>query len=139
VLRGIAVRNGSIANFSDGVVFEAADGSIVEGLRVSGARPTAGGIGIIAHGIVRGNTLFAIPATAIIASGIITGNYVNNNGAGISAQLGSTVIGNTALNNTEQGIAADCPANLTDNTAVDNGINLRLNGNDCHSEDNLAP
>ncbi len=97
----------------------------MEGLRLSGLRPAAGGVGIDAHGIVRNNTLFAIPATGILASGIITGNYVNNSGTGIGAGVGSTVIGNTAVNNTEAGIAADCPSNVTDNTAVNNGVNLQ--------------
>jgi hypothetical protein len=49
------------------------------------------------------------------------------------------VIGNTATHNTEFGIVADCPSNLTDNTAVNNGTNLVLNGDGCHSEDNVAP
>ncbi len=42
-----------------GVLLEAADGSIVEGLRISG--PAAGGVGIDAHGIVKGDTLILDP------------------------------------------------------------------------------
>jgi len=88
---------------------------------------------------VRNNTLFAIPATGILASGIITGNYVNNSGTGIGAGVGSTVIGNTAVNNTEAGIAADCPSNVTDNTAVNNGVNLQLIFHGCNNTNNVAP
>jgi len=45
LLRGIAVRNGSIANFDVEVLLEAADGSIVEGLRLSGLRPLPAALG----------------------------------------------------------------------------------------------
>jgi prepilin-type processing-associated H-X9-DG protein len=66
-LRGIAVRNGSISNFGEGVNLAFADGSIVEGLRVSGP-PAFGGIGIIAQGIIKGNTAVSIAATGILAT-----------------------------------------------------------------------
>jgi len=138
-LRGIAVRNGSISNFAVEVLLEAADGSIVEGLRLSGLRPAAGGVGIDAHGVVRGNTLISIPATGILASGIITDNYISDSGAGIGAGAGSTVIGNTAVNNAKAGIAANCPSNVTNNTAVNNGVNLQLIFEGCNSTDNVAP
>jgi hypothetical protein len=70
----------------------------------------------------------------------VTGNYAaGNRFIGIEVGQGSTVIGNTA-NGNFIGIRVACPANLTDNTAVNNQlINLLLNGEDCHSEDNLAP
>jgi hypothetical protein len=55
-LQGIAVRNGSISNFTVGVGLGSADRSIVEGLRVSdGNCPCV--FGIAANGIVKGNTL----------------------------------------------------------------------------------
>jgi hypothetical protein len=135
---GIAVRNGSIsADRETGVNF-AGDGSIVEGLRII----TSQAIGIIANGIVRGNTVVSdgTPgAVGIIATGAVTNNYVSGmDGAGISVGAGSTVIGNTATSNAI-GIQADCPSNLTDNTAVGNGKNLVLNGDGCHNEDNVAP
>jgi hypothetical protein len=83
-------------------------------------------------------------ATGIVADGIVRGNTATNNVEGIHAGAGSTVIGNTATNDSGFGIGigilADCPSNLTDNTAVNNGgTNLVLNGDGCHNEDNVAP
>jgi parallel beta-helix repeat protein len=136
--RGIAVRNGSIDGFVNSVNLDSANGSIVEGLRVSSGR----GVGIIARGIVRDNTATGfggIFARAISATGTVTGNYASGtNGPGIVVGQGSTVIGNTATDN-EIGLLVSCPSNLTDNTAVNNGTNLVLEGEGCHNEDNLAP
>jgi hypothetical protein len=144
VLGGIAVRNGSISGFAIGVDLGSADGSIVEGLRVFGSRPSF--LGIAATGIVKGNTAVGIIGfpgdlgVGIGATGIVTGNYARGNrGVGLAIGPGSTVIGNTVSDNIQHGISVDCPSNLTDNTAVNNGTNLVLNGNGCHSEDNLAP
>jgi hypothetical protein len=153
---GITVRNGKIfLLFEGGTALDlaAADGSVVEGLHALGG-------GIVAKGIVRGNTVSTHFGSGISASGIVTDNYVSGNvgGVGIEASgtvrgntvigvqgfpgivvgAGSTVIGNTATGNTI-GIQADCPSNLTDNTAVNNGTNLVLNGDGCHNEDNVAP
>jgi hypothetical protein len=136
-LQGIVVRNGSISGYLTSVALGSADGSIVEGLRVRGFQ-IAPGTGLIASGIVKGNTVGGF-GTGISATGTVTGNYAVENGTGIKIGQGSTVIGNTATNNTQFGIVADCPSNLTDNTAVNNGTNLVLNGDGCHSEDNVAP
>jgi hypothetical protein len=155
VLQGITVRNRSVGGRVFAVLLEQADGSIVEGLHTFGGL----GGGIVAKGIVRGNTavggFFGEPG--ISASGVVTDNYVSGgvvgiaasgtvrgntaigNVVGIDVSAGSTVIGNTATGNSEVGIQADCPSNLTDNTAVNNGKNLVLNGNGCHNEDNVAP
>ena len=139
---GIAVRNGSISGFPVGVELSG-DGSIVEGLRVSGGGP--GPVGISATGIVRGNTVvgqhnFLRLGAGIIATGIVTGNFASRNDFGIEVGQGSTVIGNTARNNGEFGIFVDCPSNATDNTAVNNAqVNLELNGNGFNNTNNLAP
>jgi hypothetical protein len=141
-LQGITVRNGSIFGFGFGVDLRSANGSIVEGLRVFGGSF----IGIAATGIVKGNTVVRIDqginaGTGIEATGIVTGNYASDNRvAGFGIGQGSTVIGNTALGNVDVGIDVTCPANLTDNTAVNtrSGRNLLLNGEGCHSEDNVA-
>jgi hypothetical protein len=131
-LHGIAVRNGSIANFSVGVNLSAPDFSIVEGLRVSGG-------GIIAVGIVRGNVV-RNAATGILGGGIVTGNYAVANGVGLDIDPGSTVIGNLADDNTSFGIRVSCPSNVTDNTAANNPQgNLVLNGNGCNNTNNVAP
>jgi hypothetical protein len=140
---GIAVRNGSIfADRTIGVNLPDADGSIVEGLRISLSGP--GATGIIASGVVRGNTItgggLAARGTGIEATGTVTNNYVSGLfGDGISVGAGSTVIGNTSINNGGAGITASCPANLIDNTAVGNGTNLLLNGKGCLNKDNVAP
>jgi hypothetical protein len=135
---GITVRNGSIANFQTGVDLSLANGSIVEGLRVSGFHEL--GDGIIARGIVRGNTVSGTFHDGIQATGTVTGNYASGNGfTGIVVGQGSTVIGNTATDNGESGISVTCPSNVTDNTAVNNGTNLVLNGNGCNNTNNVAP
>jgi hypothetical protein len=169
VLRGVAVRNGSIANFDFGV--DIGDGSIVEGLRVSNT--ASAGIQV-SSGIVRGNSVYitegapgisvtgaGAAGTGVGNGGTVTGNYVayagpgidvasagtvrgnttnNNDNWGIRAGSGSTIIGNTAAGNGQFGISATCPSNLTDNTATGSfGPNLVLNGNNCHNEDNVAP
>jgi hypothetical protein len=136
--RGIAVRNGSITGFEIGV--DLGGDSIVEGLRVFGGCGRPCGTGILATGVVKGNTVSGTAATGIAATGVITGNYVFGAGdVGIAVGEGSTVIGNTANQNLIAGFTVSCPSNLTDNTAVNNGHNLVLNGDGCHSEDNLAP
>jgi hypothetical protein len=144
-LGGIAVRNGSISHFFFGVDLTSAHGSVVEGLRVFNGFA----YGIIATGIVKGNTVVGIDGgigigIGIVATGIVTGNYASDNRVvGIQIGQGSTVIGNTALGNFSFGIGVSCPSNLTDNTAVNNtgppGDNLVLQGDGCHNEDNVAP
>jgi hypothetical protein len=131
-LHGIAVRNGSITNFSVGVNLSAPDSSTVEGLRVSGG-------GIIAEGVVRGNVVLNA-ATGILGGGIVTGNFAVGNGVGLDIDLGSTVIGNVADDNTSVGIRVLCPSNITENTAINNPQgNLVLNGNGCNNTNNVAP
>jgi hypothetical protein len=125
-LQGIAVRNGSISNFSVGVGLGSADGSIVEGLRIFGGNcPCI--FGIAANGIVRRNTVLDFrgqgEGTGIAAAGTVTGNYVAGSQlAGMQIGPGSTVIGNTSVNNDGPlgGIVVSCPSNVTDNTAVNN-------------------
>jgi parallel beta-helix repeat protein len=161
-LQGITVRNGSVfSRFGSALDLEEADGSIVEGVHAL-LVSLVPGAGILAHGIVRGNTFVGPPhgagvgisafgvvtdnyvsglseGTGIVASGTVRGNTAMNNAIGIVVSAGSTAIGNTATGNRDAGIKADCPSNLTDNTAVNNGTNLVLNGEGCHNEDNVAP
>jgi hypothetical protein len=155
----IAVRNGSISVSGFGVSLPG-DGSIVEGLRIASAGLRSEGI--VAKGIVRGNTVLGgvFPMqSGIIASGTVTDNYVSgvvqgigiradgtvrgntaiDNTRGIMVGVGSTVIGNTATNKSVSGIQASCPTNLTDNTAVNNGTNLVLNGDGCNKTNNVVP
>ena len=139
-LQGIAARNGSISSFHVGVDLSSADGSIVEGLRVSGSFGFAhSGVGIRASGIVKGNIVTFVNGTGIVATGVVTGNYVAENSIGIEVGQGSTVIGNTVLHNLNTGIIVNCPSNVTDNTAVNNGSNLALDGTGCNNTNNVAP
>jgi hypothetical protein len=146
-LVGIAVRNGSISNFANGADLASANSSIAEGLRVSGAGAVSTD-GIIANGIVKGNTVIGIfgigpgHGTGISATGTVTGNYVTGSrGAQIVVGQGSTVIGNTAIGiHSDFGINVDCPSNVTDNTAVNNVVvNLFLHGDGCNNTNNEAP
>jgi hypothetical protein len=163
-LQGIAVRNGSISGYAPSVDLGSADGSIVEGLRVSGVGRSA--FGIIATGIVKGNTATDFRFTAIEATGTVTGNYVSNSatvngfsaiavGPGstvtgnnvsgldgataIEVATGSTVIGNTATGGSADGIVVACPSNVIDNTSTGHSHNLVLNGNGCNNSNNVAP
>jgi hypothetical protein len=138
---GITVRNGSIRGFAAGVNLRGS-GSLVEGLRVS----LGNGGGIIANGIVRGNTVlfsglgFSPLRVGILATGTITGNHASGTpGTAIQAGQGSTVIGNTAPGPGAVGISVDCPSNVTDNTAVGSSTNLVLNGQGCNNTNNVAP
>ena len=148
-LVGIAVRNGSISNFANGVLLGSAAGSIVEGLRVTGGGAVST-TGISANGIVKGNTVIGIfgigpgHGDVISATGTVTGNYVaGSRGAQIRVGPGSTVIGNTAaplVSAADFGIVADCPSNVTDNTATGSAAtNLLLSGTGCNNTNNVAP
>jgi hypothetical protein len=144
-LGGIAVRNGSIGGFVNGVslpigpnVRGGENASIVEGLRITGFRE---GLGISAVGIVRNNVVNGngTGAAGIAATGTVTGNYVSDTLTGIFAGAGSTVIGNTATNNFFFGISVVCPSNVTDNTSTGSQHNLALDGDGCNNTNNVAP
>ena len=127
-LYGIAVRNGSISGYGPSVDLGSGGGSIVEGLRVSGAEE---GEGIIANGIVRGN-IAAVRFTAIRATGTVTGNYatsgdtaidvgpnstvIDNNASGFRTSIGvgagSTVIGNTATQAAAVDLVSEFPLDV---------------------------
>ena len=145
-LIGIAVRNGSISGFDVGVDLgvdrpNSADGSIVEGLRVSTGGFFAPFSGIIARGIVRNNTVFASgQGGSISATGVVVGNYAVGGYFGIGVGEGSTVIGNVASGAERIGISANCPANVTNNFAGRGLIgSIVLNGENCNSTNNAAP
>ena len=152
VLRGLAVRNGSISGFIFGVVLRAIDqsgnptcdvpslapASIVEGLRVVGnAEPPdfsgLTGIGIVSEGIVRNNTATGF-RVGMDASGTVTGNYgVLNHDVGLLTCPGSTVIGNTFMFS-ENPINVLCPSNVTNNTAS----GIILFGDGCSNTNNVG-
>ncbi len=131
-LQGIAVRNGVISIFTDGVALNG-DNAIVEGLRVlvGGEFST---IGISASGIVRNNTVSGSRFTGISATGIVSGNNVEGRLFGIEVGQGSTVIDNRASGEVD-GIIAACPSNITDNTFIGQ---LVLNGEGCNNTNNVV-
>jgi hypothetical protein len=144
--QGIAVRSGSISNFSGGVNLSFTNGSIVEGIRVSCAALPTTTVGISvgqggSAGIARGNTVTSC-TDGITAAGIVTGNNVigiGSAGEGIDSESPSTVIGNTAKNFYD-GFIVFCPSNVTNNTAVHNSNqNLDLTGTGCSNTNNVAP
>jgi hypothetical protein len=145
-LVGIVVRNGSISGFTFGIDLSSANGSIVEGLRVLTENVSRSGI--VATGIVRGNTVVGVSGgvlnmvVGISAKGIITGNYVfSSKVLGMRIGQGSTVIGNTVLNTFAGfGISVDCPSNVTDNTAINNFPpgDIVLNGDGCLNTNNVG-
>jgi hypothetical protein len=140
---GITVRNGSISNFHDGVVFEAAAGPIIEGLSVTGFNSDRGsGIDALgAGGIVRGNTATNSLDGFDVSFATLTGNYAAGNTVGFVIGEGSTVIGNTARNNKNAGIFVVCPSNVTDNTATGSQFNLevQVGTTGCNLTNNVAP
>ena len=140
---GIAVRNGSISGFTDGVGLEDDTSSIVEGMRVSGT-PGQQGSGIIAQGIVKGNVVSGMNIGIQAITGTIADNYVENFADGIFAQAGSTLIGNTVINNNPAtgyttGLVVTCPSNVINNTATGSNNNLFMIGDGCNNTNNVAP
>ena len=140
---GIAVRNGSISGFVNGVALDSATSSIVEGIRVSAGAPgQQTSSGIIAQGIVKGNVVSGM-SIGIQGGGTIADNYVENFTDGISADEGSTLIGNTVINNNATdrtaGLLVLCPANVTNNTATGSTNNLVLFGDGCTNTNNVVP
>ena len=121
---GIAVRNGSISGFVNGVALDSATSSIVEGIRVSAGAPgQQTSSGIIAQGIVKGNVVSGMNIGIQAITGTIADNYVENFADGIFAQAGSTLIGNTVINNNPAtgyttGLVVTCPSNVINNTAT---------------------
>jgi parallel beta-helix repeat protein len=113
-LKGIAIRNGSVSNFDNGIDLSNSSSSIVEGLRVIDNYG-----GILASG-----------------SSIVTGNLVFDNHLGIDAT--GTVSDNISSSN-HVGIEVQCPSNVLNNTATNNLLNLDLVGTGCNSVNNVAP
>lgn len=160
----VAVRNGTVTGFGDGVaLFGVVDA------RVSDVRALSnGGTGIR---VDKGSTVTGCTAAENGDNGIqtetgstVTGNTARNNGqAGIRVNALSTVAGNTAMENGSVGIhvfnnggtvtgntasfndnvglSILCPSNVIGNTALFNsGGNLILAGSGtCNDIDNLAP
>jgi hypothetical protein len=151
----IAVRNGSITGFGNGIRLGLGAGlnssSEIQQIRaynnssvgildgggslISGNIASGNNIGIQAFGTatVTGNTAVrnAVRGISGGANSTISGNTASlNGGNGInSVGLNVTISGNTASSNGGDGIAVQCPSNLVGNTATNNaGTNISFPG-----------
>ena len=137
-LSGIAVSNGTITNFDDGINLRSSENNMVSKVRTInnfghgmkiGVNSTVSGNASIGNGkngfdilgdsIVTDNVAKGNGFNGIFSDGegnTVTGNTASSNhGRGISLASG-TVIGNTASNNNDDGISAS-GATLVNNTA----------------------
>ena len=143
IRQGLAVRNGTIRNFSSGILLGASNDSQIERIRVIGN--VNSGIAAGSGFIISSNTATANGGTGISTNtgSIVSGNTATRNvGQGISVASGSVVSGNTALANDDTGIAVSCPSNVIGNTALfnkENLSNLVLFEAGCNNTDNIAP
>jgi hypothetical protein len=122
-INNVEIRNGSVKGFGYYGIFAAyCIGIRVIGLRVS----DNGGAGVWMAGydhLVMGCSLFNNKTFgAAIASGIVKGNHVyNNGGQGLNALDGSTISGNMVNSNVLVGIYAYPGSSVLDNTVMGNG------------------
>jgi hypothetical protein len=132
---GIVRDNVTVDTRGGGII---ATGTIIN--NVVNAGNDATGIMAGQFSVVTGNTVSNVGFGIFGGSAVISGNSVGDNSrTGISAEAGSTLIGNSVRRNAQSGFDVACPSNLTDNTAVENGTNIVLEGDGCHTEDNVAP
>src|SRR5262245_11056411 len=120
--KGIAVRNGTITDFGEGIDLSRSKNCEIEKIRAIDNRGS--GIEVFANSIVTGNT--ASGNGKGIAAGensTVTGNNASENGLGFSVPR-SLISGNIASDNTGAGIIVDCPSNLVGNMALDNGADI---------------
>lgn len=133
---GIAVSNGTVTGFDDGIDIQVSLACIVENIR---AIANDDGMKVGPGSIVRNNVATGNNDEGIRTEdhSLVSHNVALSNGTGIVADENSTVVNNTASLNTAIGIEVDCPANVIDNTAQDNGTDLFLDGA-CMASGNLA-
>lgn len=125
---GIAVRNGTITGFVNGVNLRNTAGAVVEGIRTVGPAPATegvgigigGGIGGSGDGIVSRNTVLDYVTGIGARGGVVSGNSVAGNATGMEV-FTAVVEGNSAKANDFFGIVAQGSSVLS-NTAQDNGI-----------------
>lgn len=119
--KGIAIRNGTITGFVDGIDLFFSRGVSVEQVR---AFDNSGdGIRVGFDSMVTGNTAFDNVGNGIFArfGSTVTGNTArSNNGNGIRADGDNTVTGNAARTNSNDGIHVGSGSTVTGNTANDN-------------------
>jgi putative cofactor-binding repeat protein len=123
--QNITIRNGTIANFANGIDLSAAAGSsriTVTDLRV--LSNSVIGIRVGDFSTVRDNLVADNGWDGIQCAGnsTVTGNASRSNGHdGIYVGFGSTVTGNTVRGNSDDGLDVESGCTVFDNTATGNG------------------
>ncbi|MGH8490601.1 MAG: hypothetical protein ACREXS_17485 [Gammaproteobacteria bacterium] len=143
----ITLRDGTIANFQQGVNLGQTEGSVVEQLRVV----ESGDVGItLFSGRVRSNVVFDVDGSAGIqvGTGVVADNFVSEVGTtGIVVGSGSTVIGNSVSVAGRDGVSARCPARVADNSVRGfdanktdgfTGVAIATSGSGCSVSDNAS-
>jgi hypothetical protein len=124
---GLAIRNGTITGFLDGIDV-GAEGNRTASTEVQQVRA----IDNVEHGILVGNNTIVTGNTAVrngvggIQTGenvIVNGNTVSLSAIGITVGIGSTVNGNT-VTQTQNAIVFQCPSVFIGNVLTNNGTNL---------------
>jgi hypothetical protein len=128
-LRGLAVRNGSVTNFNDGISLGAAFGSEITQIRATDN--TANGISTGPHSTVTGNIATRNGRGIGVGAGsLASGNHVfENETIGMEIFANSTALNNIAGRHFNgPGIRVFCPVNVIGNTSLFNGVNLEVAG-----------
>lgn len=162
-IKGIVIRNGTVAGFDVGISLGLADASTISDVKVienvrsgiflgdsciltrniareNGESGMAVGDGcVITENASHSNGTFGITST----SSTFIGNTARSNGDdGIHATQGSLLKSNTAAFNGDNGIEVACPGNIIGNSASFNtGTNLNIDTTlgTCNDIDNFAP
>lgn len=137
--RGIAVRNGSVTNFTTGIDLGETDNAEITQVRAT----NCSFFGIVAGtgSNVTGN--FAsknVVGIRVEFASTVSGNTIVENGQlGMQLLAFSTVTGNTVVENGLVGMQVNCPANLINNTVLLNHQNIQEIGPGCTRANNNAP
>jgi hypothetical protein len=122
-LRGIAVRNGTIVGFTQGILLSNSSAVAIERIRAianAGDGIVAGNNAIVRDSITVGNGNNGI---RLGQTALVTGNTSDENGGnGIQVDIGGNVAGNTVGRNKRTGIATVEGANVVNNVSRNNGI-----------------
>jgi hypothetical protein len=139
-LRGIAVRNGGVTNFSVGISLGAVFGAEITQVRAFDNTTT--GISTGPHSIVTGNTAAGNDRGISIGAGsVASGNNVFENvSLGLQLAANGTAVNNVAsANRTGTGFKIFCPAAVIANTAHVNSVDFEVVGGGCTFANNNTP
>jgi hypothetical protein len=136
---GIAVRNGTITDFLDGVSLFAVNG--VRSGEIQRIRAINNVVGIdsgdnaiVNENTVIGNLFFGIAAGR---NSVITGNVASGNDTGMFVGPNSVATGNTLSQNHDVGLFVRCLSNVIGNTTSANPTNLKTEDAGCSFSNNV--